>query len=103
MKTAPKTIRFWEFVNNGWVKIKIRPSQKLDWEKTFTGDEGPETDARRWVGGRTCIFAKTYRYINSFDGRKLYITKSYCPVTDLQSNRYLMVDGQKTPTWQPLD
>ena len=45
---ANKTARFWEWLNGGWVKISLRPGQKLTHFAYEDTDEGWSAASRTW-------------------------------------------------------
>ena len=40
--------RFWQFVNNGWVRITLKPDQELTWSKSERHDEGWSSCCESW-------------------------------------------------------
>ena len=43
-----KTLRFWTWLNGGYVRIKIKPDQMLAWCRTETTEEGWESEGESW-------------------------------------------------------
>lgn len=56
-----RNIRFWHFMNDGWVKITLRPETTLHHYKSAPTDEGWSSEAVMWsydgdVASMECIY-----------------------------------------------
>lgn len=43
-----QNLRFWEFMNGGWVRITLRPGQRLTWRKSSYDEEGYSHFSESW-------------------------------------------------------
>lgn len=89
--------RFWVFVNDGFVRIALRPGQTLSHCSYQTTDEGWSSEAETWEHTGTHIRRELYRDGVDCDGRLSSEQADECHVNDLAG---LEVMGE--PTWPRL-
>ncbi len=42
------TARWWEWINDGWVKLTLKPDEVLEWHRGGLTDEGWTSEGLRW-------------------------------------------------------
>ncbi len=55
--------RFWEWINDDWVKITLKPGQVLEWSQGYPTEEGWHRESRLWSHE-----GKQIRYYGQTDG-----------------------------------
>jgi len=43
-----KTVRFWQWINGGWVRITIEAGESLAWSRFDRTDEGWRCESHKW-------------------------------------------------------
>lgn len=78
--------RFWSYVNGGWVKITLRPGQKLHWACGGPNDEGVNVAYECWhfddYDG--CLYSSVANYGYDCDGRYSSESEFRSSVVDLR-------------------
>jgi hypothetical protein len=54
-------MRWWQYVDRGWVRLSIRDGQTIRWRESHATDEGWSESAEEW----TRIGSKIYRWARS--------------------------------------
>ena len=92
--------RFWQFLNDGFVKLTLRPGQSLAWGKAARHDEGWSSEWQRWEwDGR--VLVNTYGTDGTdCDGRLSTEGESFCHLQDLKACPQF--DWEKSQTNPPL-
>lgn len=94
-------VRFWHFVNDGPVLLKLRQGQTLAHVEGGPTDEGYSYTAVQFeFDGATVIRRETTR-AQDCDGRIDRCSDAICPVVDLAAGGDL--DGVRYPAWQWAD
>lgn len=100
-----KNISFWSFINDGYVKIKLRPGQVLNWHKRSWDEEGGSWRGETWeydefdkvvtnkyaTGGQDC------------DGAHRSGGEAYCKVDDLKHHSAYEYPEILVPNWKKED
>lgn len=103
-----KNARFWQWHNNGWVKITLRPGQSLSTADCRQTDEGFCSEYNRWALEDGIVTSEYSQESRDCDGRHSYSCSVECPVgllrdTELCSDDPIDYhdDGSKyfTPSW----
>ena len=92
-------VKFWVWINDSPVKLKLRPGQSLRWHRAWDTDEGWSSTAEQWVYDaddglihRDCVDDGC-----DCDGR---LTRSHSLVTAPWQVADNEVDGIRYPDWQ---
>ena len=104
MQIDAMTARFWEYLNGDWVKITLRPGQKLAW---FTGgptDEGFYSEYHTWEHTGTHIVSELSTSARDCDGPLETDSVYTCHIGNLDGLRHsrLPADVLGTPQWETV-
>lgn len=96
-----KNARFNVWINDGLVKITLKPGQTLSHYKFERTDEGWHSEAVEWEHGGEGVTRNSYSSGVDCDGRLDCQYEDYCPLSDLTNWE---VDGEdyKMPDWQDV-
>lgn len=95
--------RFWEFINNGWVKLTLEPGQALHHYVRHHTDEGYTDEGTKWkLSQRFPVVFRTFVQQGcDCDGRLDTYDLSKCSITNLRVNHtsFILKDGMSLPRW----
>ena len=80
-----KNARFWTWINDGWVKLTLRPGSTLWWSHYTSHDEGWSSETVEWFLGDDVVTRTTETDGSDCDGR---LSRSYvdeCGIGELAS------------------
>jgi hypothetical protein len=95
--------RFWVYVNNGWVRLTLRPGESCEWHTSCATDEGWRSEYRSWANDGSAIVSEFVTRERDCDGLFDRCGESECPLTELQSRSDEYTDGLSVPAWRSLD
>jgi hypothetical protein len=98
MKT--RNAKFWAWVNDGQVRITLRPGQSLHWGKSWRHDEGWSSEGETWTHVGTAVERDAWTDGRDFEGRLSTETRLFCPLERLHARE---VDGLFLPDWQRIE
>lgn len=81
--TAPYHVRFWDFVNDGFVKLTLKPGQKLRHSQSGQHDEGWWSRANTWEFDGNEVVNQSLDDGTDCDGRLSRGITLACPVERL--------------------
>ena len=87
-----RNVRFWEFINCGWVRITLRPGQKLAWHRSSNDDEGYSHCSESWEHEGTRVIHQWGEDCSDCDGRMTTGGESTCSM-----DRLATVPGYNAP------
>jgi hypothetical protein len=90
--------RFWTWVNDGWVKLTLRPQETLTWAEAHLADEGWASEAMDWRYDGDGIHRSSYQAGRDCDGKMEWWGEDYCPLEDLAAIE--ATDGTLRPAWE---
>ena len=80
-----RNARFWTWVNDGWVKITLRPDQSLSHHTGGATDEGFSYTVETWSFDGQLVECETNTTARDCDGRLDNTSIYVCPVADLRA------------------
>lgn len=92
--------RFWEWINGGWVCIKINPGQELNWATGGPCDEGYHIEYHNWEYDEDCIIRRYSSVGRDCDGPHEYHYDATVRIDRLEAVEH---DGIVTPEWVEAD
>ncbi len=104
MKANPPNVRFWDYVNDGYVRITLKPGQELKHYRYSANEEGYSSTLEGWEYpvGETFIISKFAMHGRDCDGRVSRAGVSTCPIGNLDYRRpYQYQDGSGKLVWSP--
>lgn len=107
MSAKFKNARFWEWVNDGWVKITLKPDQKLQHGTFSYTDEGWSSTLTEWYHDLDTVERSDFSDGVDCDGRISRSNESSCPIEYLKARDMSQVDGMEkenasifAPEWE---
>ena len=94
-----KNARFWQWVNDGWVKLTLKPYQSLHHCVSGPCDEGWFREANLWHHQGDRVVTELHSAGADCDGRHEYHYEGFCLLTDLGSRDADFADGIKGAPW----
>ena len=80
MRSKPKTIRFWYWINDGPVRIKLKPGQSLEWNRFEKTDEGFSRFGEVWEASNNNVNVVGWHEGRDCDGYVSGSNESNCPL-----------------------
>lgn len=93
--------RFWDYLNNGRVKITLRPGQSLTWSKWYRTDEGWSSEGCTWSHEGDGVRCQYGTDGVDCDGRLRQGGELFAPLADLRTGE--TVDGIPYPAWEEIE
>lgn len=90
--TICRNARFWEWINNGWVKITLRPGQSLSHSKYSTDEEGYSAELTSWIHDGDEIRREWNTSARDCDGQISRNGSEVCPISRLASVPAMLSD-----------
>ena len=103
-----RNARFWEYINEDYVKITLRPEQMLEWSISGPTDEGWAWEYHSWSHEGSCIKHECDTAARDCDGRFDQNTKSQTSVTKLVDHAAYQEPLDHVgnvimlPSWEPV-
>ena len=93
--------RFWIFVNDAPVRIKLNPGQSLGYDKRWSTDEGWSSEFCRWEFNGDAVMREYGTDGRDCDGRLASYGEDHCPL-DMLGHRSAPDIGRDVafPDWQ---
>jgi hypothetical protein len=76
--------RFWEFINDDWVKVTLQPNQILAWENCSKDWEGYNLNHYRWSHEGDKVVCECTNIATDCDGRFDRFSEYECHLSQLQ-------------------
>ncbi len=89
--------RFWLWINDGWVKLTLRPGQTLAWASTRSTDEGWASEYECFEHDGAGVLSVCGTDGVDCDGRLETHREFYCPLECLKA--HVADDGTFIPSW----
>lgn len=97
------TAKFW-FYADGWVRIRLRARQTLEWRVRTQTDEGWFEQSVRWTHAVDRVTRVSETDGRDCDGRTSTRSVSECPIDRLAADVNPVRFGwPATPDWRPVD
>jgi hypothetical protein len=93
--------RFWAYVNDGQVKITLRPMQTASWSKRWAHEEGWSAEGETWTHWRDHIERTVWTDGRDCDGRMSTETVLRCDLAHLMDDE--RPDREPYPDWQRIE
>jgi len=106
MKRKPERLiaRFWAHVNNGWVKLTLRPDECIEHREGGPHDEGYSVTHVLYSTDGSTVVREAYTNSSDCDGRTSSATIVECRVRNLSSREscegYAPYPGAMLPAWE---
>lgn len=99
-----KTCRFWIYHNSSFVKITLRPGQKITLVEGGQTEEGYDTTYTDYTHEGPIIVRGTHRYARDCDGPFEWHYECTCIVQNLKSIELKCDDGDviRSPGWKQV-
>jgi hypothetical protein len=81
----PMRARFWEFVNDDWVRITVENGKPLRWGKSYHTDEGWGSESMTWEYDGQGVMREIGTDGRDCDGRHSTFCRQYAAWYDLES------------------
>lgn len=81
----PATVRFWEWVGAGWVKLTLSEGQELAWCRRERHEEGWSRDWAVWHYHEGVVYRTSGTDGTDCDGRHSSMSEDVCPAAALAS------------------
>lgn len=91
--------RFWVYVNDGMVKITLRPRQGLSWYHWWRHDEGWSSETESWYHDGAGVLHVTDTDGRDCDGRMSTEYRSRCRLSMLGARR-IPECSEPLPEWE---
>jgi hypothetical protein len=102
MSSKAITARFYEWINDGWVKISLRPGITLRHYQGGKDDEGAWSRHESWINvANDCVLSSCGSYGRDCDGVVTADADFKCRLEDLQAVR--CEDGTRRPEWVKMN
>ena len=106
-----KQIRFWQWVNDGAVKLKINDGQVLRWWHGGPTDEGFHSVTEEWhyAADKGRVYSETHSFGRDCDGPYEFHWEGFAPVEDLYLLEIFMDDEKdcdeniRLPKWRQTE
>jgi hypothetical protein len=97
-------MRFWTWVNDGWVKLSLRPGEYAQSERYRAHDEGGTASGETWEADEHGVCLEAWSDGRDCDGRMETFTRLYCPA-DRLAVREVEIDGEShmLPDWERVE
>lgn len=85
MRSPPKTVRFWEYVNGGMVRLKLKPDHQYIWGRAEKADEGYwyENHTWEWISDNQSVIRHSVSGGRDCDGPLEQGGKGWVPLEGL--------------------
>jgi hypothetical protein len=100
MKT--RNAKFWAWVNDGQVRITLRPGQSLHWGKSWRHEEGWSSEGETWTHVGTAVERDAWTDGRDCDGRMSTYTRLSCAMDRLTA-RTVDEDREPYPDWERIE
>tara|TARA_R110000868_G_scaffold145660_2_gene365990 strand:- start:3053 stop:3430 length:378 start_codon:yes stop_codon:yes gene_type:complete len=97
--SAQSNARFWTWVNNGPVKITLRPNQTLRHHSCCDTDEGWSADSEVWTLRDGVVERELVSDGVDCDGRLTQYHSDECPIQDLHDHEAYEAEDYMVPDW----
>jgi hypothetical protein len=81
-------VRFWVWINGGWVRLTLRPGQTLEHCKHCRTDEGWSAEWTRWTHDWDQVVRESVSDGRDCDGRLTEDWMDFCPFERLDQLEY---------------
>jgi hypothetical protein len=95
-----RTARFWTYINNGWVKISLRPEQTIEWSYSHDTDEGYASGCYTWRHCGLFVVRELETSSRDCDGPHGSFERQSCELNQLAA--HVVPSGQRIPAWRQL-
>lgn len=99
-RTDVPNARFWVFVNCGWVKLTLRPMERVQWHTARRTDEGFRCETWGWSYGGRVVTQDRHEMETDCDGRHEHGELATCREDELVWDAE---DFPPTPRWRYAD
>lgn len=100
---AIPTARFWAFVNDDFVKLSLRPHQKLHHSRFSDNEEGFSLEEVSWTHNGDVVYAFWYNRARDCDGLFENWYESECDIDQLQVRATSLTDEFRFPQWRKIN
>lgn len=111
-KLLPRNARFWEYINDGWVKITVPEGQTRRWGKYYRTDDGWSSEGVFYENDGIVVIATNVNQGVDCDGRLSGGCKLFCQLERLQAKPvevvhpygdYWYIMPVPLPDWQKIE
>lgn len=104
-----KTARWWQWINNGWVRLSLVDGQTLRWSESHATDEGWSEECQEWSREGELIYRRGHCAGRDCDGLLVQSFNCVTTVEQLRANEphedsiHELPPGAMLPEWTKLN